>query len=82
MEWVSGHPLVSSWMQLVSMDMKIKPPNGFVLTSHSLRKGATTIAHAIEVPMQKIIFSAAGRWTDGVKRRSRLHGPHYRTYDN
>jgi hypothetical protein len=29
MQWVSGHPLVSSWMQLVIMDKNVKPPNGF-----------------------------------------------------
>jgi hypothetical protein len=43
-------------MQVVLMDIKVKPRNGSAWTSHSLRKGATTAASAIGVTMQKIQF--------------------------
>jgi hypothetical protein len=36
------------------MDIKVKLADGLARTPHSLRKGATTAAHAIEVKMQKI----------------------------
>jgi hypothetical protein len=43
-------------MCLVLKDIKVNPPFGFTWTSHSLRKGASTIAYAIGVNMQKIKF--------------------------
>jgi hypothetical protein len=41
-------------MQLVHKDIEAKTRDDFAWTSHSLRKGATTAAHAIGVTMQKI----------------------------
>jgi hypothetical protein len=43
-------------MQLVLAGIKTHPRDGFVWTSHSLRKGATTAAYAIGVNMQKMKF--------------------------
>jgi hypothetical protein len=42
-------------MQLVLKDIKANPPDDFAWISRSLRKGATTAAHAIGVHMLTII---------------------------
>eukprot|EP00873_Tetraselmis_striata_P008205 jgi/Tetstr1/428469/TSEL_018480.t1 len=50
--WTSA--TVTDWLQLVAHMLEERPPPGFVWTSHSLRKGAATTAHAIGVVLQKI----------------------------
>jgi hypothetical protein len=49
----SSADTITSGMQLVLMDINVHPPEGFASTSHSLRKGATTVAYAIGGNMQK-----------------------------
>eukprot|EP00873_Tetraselmis_striata_P006622 jgi/Tetstr1/426886/TSEL_017099.t1 len=45
---------VTDWLQLVAHMLEENPPPGFVLTSHSLRKGAAVAAYTIGVVLQNI----------------------------
>jgi hypothetical protein len=47
---------LTAWLQQVHRTVHEQPPDGFALTSHSLRKGAAIAAYNIGTPMQKIKF--------------------------
>jgi hypothetical protein len=47
---------LTTWLQRIVRAVHEQPPDGFVWTLHSLRKGAPTAAYIIGTPMQKIKF--------------------------
>ena len=51
---------ISTWLQLAYESCGLHPPEGFAWLSHSLRKGAASAAHAIQVILTVIRFM--GGW--------------------
>jgi hypothetical protein len=53
--WIAD--TLTAWLQRVLIRViHEQPPDGFVWTSHSLRKGEANTAYNIGTPMQKIKF--------------------------
>ena len=56
--WTAG--TIGDWLQLAFQSCGLRPPEGFTWLSHSLRKGAASAAHAIQVPLTIVRYM--GGW--------------------
>jgi hypothetical protein len=54
---------LTSWLHEITTALHERPPSGFSRTSHSLRKGAATVAYNVGVTLYKIEYFG-GRSTE------------------
>lgn len=64
--WTSSSSACTAWLAEATAFIEASPPTGQCWTSHSLRKGAATAAHAVAVPVHIISFYGGWQQSSGV----------------